>query len=57
MFPFAVIAMLNYFSGHLQTMYCIMGDFSKNDLMWYSRYVAYVLLSERTADASFIGLT
>ncbi|KAF8902108.1 AB-hydrolase YheT [Gymnopilus junonius] len=25
------------FNGHLQTIYCVMGDFSKNDLMWYHR--------------------
>lgn len=27
----------SYLSGHLQTMYCIFGDFSKNDRMWYDR--------------------
>ncbi|KAF9564656.1 AB-hydrolase YheT [Agrocybe pediades] len=25
------------FNGHLQTIYCVMGNFSKNDLMWYNR--------------------
>lgn len=24
-------------NGHLQTMYCVLGDFSKNDCMWYDR--------------------
>ncbi|KAF9480144.1 AB-hydrolase YheT [Pholiota conissans] len=37
-------------NGHLQTMYCIMGDFSKNDLMWYSR--TYLKL----ADGGTLGL-
>ncbi|KAF8894594.1 AB-hydrolase YheT [Infundibulicybe gibba] len=25
------------FNGHLQTFYCILGDFSKNNRMWYDR--------------------
>ncbi|KAJ3517143.1 hypothetical protein NLJ89_g687 [Agrocybe chaxingu] len=24
-------------NGHLQTLYCVVGDFSKNDQMWYDR--------------------
>lgn len=27
-------------SGHFQTMYCVFGDFSKNDHMWYDRQVS-----------------
>jgi hypothetical protein len=27
-------------SGHLQTLYCVFGDFSKNDHMWYDRQVS-----------------
>ena len=26
-------------SGHLQTFYCVFGDFSKSDQMWYERSV------------------
>ncbi|KAG6818136.1 hypothetical protein H0H87_000041 [Tephrocybe sp. NHM501043] len=25
------------FNGHLQTIYCVLGNFSKNDEMWYNR--------------------
>ncbi|KDR81589.1 hypothetical protein GALMADRAFT_239633 [Galerina marginata CBS 339.88] len=38
------------FNGHLQTMYCVMGDFSKNDRMWYNR--TYL----RLADGGTLGL-
>ncbi|RDB21060.1 hypothetical protein Hypma_011583 [Hypsizygus marmoreus] len=38
------------FNGHLQTMYCVFGDFSKNDHMWYNR--KYL----RLADGGTIGL-
>ncbi len=39
----------NVFSGHLQTLYCVTGNFSKNDHMWYNRYAlsATIFLSER----------
>lgn len=26
-------------SGHFQTLYSVLGDFAKTDLVWYSRYV------------------
>ncbi|KAF8798005.1 AB-hydrolase YheT [Phlegmacium glaucopus] len=32
------------FNGHLQTIYCVLGDFSKNDCMWYDR--KYLRLAE-----------
>jgi len=32
------------FNGHLQTIYCVLGDFSKNDHMWYNR--KYIRLSD-----------
>ncbi|KAF9532958.1 Alpha/Beta hydrolase protein [Crepidotus variabilis] len=37
-------------NGHLQTIYCVMGDFSKRDLMWYHR--TYLTL----ADGGTLGL-
>ncbi|KAF8959066.1 AB-hydrolase YheT [Flammula alnicola] len=37
-------------NGHLQTIYCVMGDFSKNDRMWYNR--TYL----RLADGGTLGL-
>ncbi|KAF9464677.1 AB-hydrolase YheT [Collybia nuda] len=38
------------FSGHLQTMYCVFGDFSKNDHMWYDRKML------RLIDGGTLGL-
>ncbi|GLB34977.1 putative alpha/beta hydrolase fold [Lyophyllum shimeji] len=38
------------FNGHLQTIYCVLGDFSKNDPMWYHR--KYI----RLADGGTLGL-
>ncbi|KAF9480145.1 AB-hydrolase YheT [Pholiota conissans] len=37
-------------NGHFQTLYCVLGDFTKNDLMWYTR--TYLKL----ADDGTIGL-
>ncbi|TFK42604.1 Alpha/Beta hydrolase protein [Crucibulum laeve] len=32
------------FNGHLQTIYCVLGNFAKNDLIWYER--TYLRLSD-----------
>ncbi|KAG6832398.1 hypothetical protein H0H92_002666 [Tricholoma furcatifolium] len=40
------------FNGHLQTLYCVLGDFSKRDAMWYNRHAENPVIAAHTHNAN-----